>query len=291
MAEREGQKSYAMIPSIVERNIEEGLLSFINREFPISTPGFMTDRKEDKTIVDAFVDDRENLVKGPWLEIRRPFRKSEVETKEVLSLLAGDVYQIGNDFTPYKHQMAAFERLKAPEPKSTIVATGTGSGKTECFLYPILDYILHCNEEHDEKKRKGIKAIIIYPMNALASDQAKRLTKLCFEINRNAKASGLKGMLPTVGLYTGAPGVESRRMSDDGGNYVRIGSTVTVLDKEFDEELVYKIVGSQEADPMNGVISEDSPFGRALLGKNVGDDVVVDAPAGSVEYKLLKVER
>ena len=74
-------------------------------------------------------------------------------------------------------------------------------------------------------------------------------------------------------------------------NYVRIGSTVTVLDKEFDEELVYKIVGSQEADPMNGVISEDSPFGRALLGKNVGDDVVVDAPAGSVEYKLLKVER
>ena len=54
--------------------------------------------------------------------------------------------------------------------------------------------------------------------------------------------------------------------SDDGGNYVRIGSTVTVLDKEFDEELVYKIVGSQEADPMNGVISEDSPFGRALLG-------------------------
>ena len=79
--------------------------------------------------------------------------------------------------------------------------------------------------------------------------------------------------------------------SDDGGNYVRIGSTVTVLDKEFDEELVYKIVGSQEADPMNGVISEASPFGRALLGKNVGDDVVVDAPAGSVEYKLLKVER
>lgn len=79
--------------------------------------------------------------------------------------------------------------------------------------------------------------------------------------------------------------------SDDGGNYVRIGSTVTVLDKEFDEELVYKIVGSQEADPMNGVISEDSPFGRALLGKNVRDDVVVDAPAGSVEYKLLKVER
>ena len=78
---------------------------------------------------------------------------------------------------------------------------------------------------------------------------------------------------------------------DDGGEYVRLGSTVTVLDKEFDEELTYKIVGSQEADPMNGAISEDSPFGRALLGKNAGDEVTVDAPGGLVEYTLLKVER
>ena len=78
---------------------------------------------------------------------------------------------------------------------------------------------------------------------------------------------------------------------DDGSSSIRLGSTVTVLDKEFNEEETYKIVGSQEADPMNGVISEDSPFGRALLGKNAGDDVVVDAPAGPVEYKILKVER
>ena len=78
---------------------------------------------------------------------------------------------------------------------------------------------------------------------------------------------------------------------DDGGSSIRLGSTVTVLDKEFDETEVYKIVGSQEADPMNGVISEDSPFGKALLGKNAGDEVTVDAPAGPVEYKILKVER
>lgn len=79
--------------------------------------------------------------------------------------------------------------------------------------------------------------------------------------------------------------------TEDSGAYVRLGSTVTVLDKEFDEEVTYKIVGSQEADPMNGAISEDSPFGRALLGKNAGEDVTVDAPAGPVEYKVLKVER
>ena len=82
-------------------------------------------------------------------------------------------------------------------------------------------------------------------------------------------------------------------IEEDGhaGSEVRLGSTVTVLDKEFNEEEVYKIVGSQEADPMNGSISEDSPFGKALLGKNEGDDVTVDAPAGPVYYKVIKVER
>ena len=78
---------------------------------------------------------------------------------------------------------------------------------------------------------------------------------------------------------------------EEAGNDIRLGSTVTVLDKEFNEELTYKIVGSQEADPMNGAISEDSPFGKALLGKVEGADVTVDAPAGPVEYKVLKVER
>ena len=75
------------------------------------------------------------------------------------------------------------------------------------------------------------------------------------------------------------------------GDYVRLGSIVTLLDKEFDEELTYKIVGSQEADPRHGAISEDSPLGKALPGKNDGDDITVDAPAGPVEYKLLKIER
>ncbi|MBQ3134467.1 MAG: transcription elongation factor GreA [Oscillospiraceae bacterium] len=75
------------------------------------------------------------------------------------------------------------------------------------------------------------------------------------------------------------------------GDYVRLGCTVVVLDKEFDEETTYKIVGSQEADPMNGMISEDSPFGKALLGKVAGDDVVVDAPGGAVEYKIVSVSK
>ena len=78
---------------------------------------------------------------------------------------------------------------------------------------------------------------------------------------------------------------------ENDGDYIRLGPTVTVLDKEFDEEETYKIVGSQEADPMGGAISEDSPFGQAVLGRSAGEDIVVNSPSGPVEYKILRVER
>jgi transcription elongation factor GreA len=74
------------------------------------------------------------------------------------------------------------------------------------------------------------------------------------------------------------------------GDYIRMGSTVTVFDKEFEEEQTFRITGSQEADPMNGLISEESPFGKALMGRVEGEEIVVDAPSGPVEYKILKVE-
>lgn len=77
----------------------------------------------------------------------------------------------------------------------------------------------------------------------------------------------------------------------DDHDTVRLGSTITVKDVEFEEEETYQVVGSQEADPMNGRISEESPFGKALLGKAVGDDVVVEAPAGTIHYQVVKISR
>ena len=74
------------------------------------------------------------------------------------------------------------------------------------------------------------------------------------------------------------------------GDYIRMGSTVVVYDKEFEEEQTFRITGSQEADPMNGLISEESPFGKALMGRVAGDEITVDAPSGAVEYKILTVE-
>lgn len=70
---------------------------------------------------------------------------------------------------------------------------------------------------------------------------------------------------------------------------VELGATVVIKDIEFDEDLEYKIVGSTEADPDKGKLSDESPLGRALLGKNEGDTVDVDAPAGVLQYKILKI--
>ena len=64
-----------------------------------------------------------------------------------------------------------------------------------------------------------------------------------------------------------------------------------ILDLEYDEELDYKIVGSTEANSLKGKISNESPVGKALLGREVGDEVVVETQAGDITYKVLKIER
>ena len=72
---------------------------------------------------------------------------------------------------------------------------------------------------------------------------------------------------------------------------VSIGCQVKILDCEFDEELTYKIVGSTEANSLKGKISNESPVGKALLGKKIGDTVTVTTPAGEFEYKILSIHR
>ena len=72
---------------------------------------------------------------------------------------------------------------------------------------------------------------------------------------------------------------------------VSIGCNVKILDIEFDEELEYKIVRSTEANSLKGKISNESPVGKALLGKKVGDIVKVETQAGELEYKVLSIHR
>lgn len=79
--------------------------------------------------------------------------------------------------------------------------------------------------------------------------------------------------------------------SDEPTEHVGLGCKIRVMDLDLEEEEEYTIVGSQEADPMNYCISDDSPFGRAMVGMRVGDVVEVEAPVGVLRFEILSVEK
>ncbi|MDP4120250.1 MAG: transcription elongation factor GreA [Bacillota bacterium] len=72
---------------------------------------------------------------------------------------------------------------------------------------------------------------------------------------------------------------------------IHVGTKVKVHDCEFDEVTTYYIVGSSEADPIKGRISDESPVGRCLIGKKVGETVEVDTPAGIISYEVLEISK
>ena len=165
-----------MIPSVIASQIRYGLEDYLRATFPVETPFF-------QGMFDRFFEQGNQLFRGPYLNLKLPFRLGEGVT--------ADLYpELPMKFMPYLHQEKAYWRLSAIEPKSTLIATGTGSGKTECFMYPLLH---HCWMYRNDR---GIKAIVIYPMNALATDQMKRFAH---EIYNNPH---LKGNV-TVGLFIG----------------------------------------------------------------------------------------
>lgn len=73
------------------------------------------------------------------------------------------------------------------------------------------------------------------------------------------------------------------------GDKAHIGSKVKVLDVEFNEEEVYQLVGSAEADPRLGKISDDSPVGRAIIGHSAGEVLDVETPGGTIQIKIVEI--
>jgi len=146
-------------------------------------------------------DDRKGMFRGPYVSIDLPFLKAPEDEEVPLEIRPG--------FTPFLHQSKAFKRLSSSnsQPEPTLLTTGTGSGKTESFLYPILDYC------YKNKDKKGIKAIILYPMNALASDQAQRLADSIWKDDR------LKGSI-TAGLFIGTGTGDKKYHVDMGPNHI-----------------------------------------------------------------------
>jgi len=117
-----------------------------------------------------------HLSKGPFLEATAVFKRGQTPRTLFQSLLGfqpdeGFLKAVQGDRPLYQHQKESIQR--AFEGSNVVVATGTGSGKTEAFLYPIL---LHLYQEFQAGKLcPGVRALILYPMNALANDQRERL--------------------------------------------------------------------------------------------------------------------
>ncbi len=114
------------------------------------------------------------LMKGPYISLSRSFRKGG----KVADLIAeGLLHSHMTSLVPfpnvYGHQETAIREIA--KRRSVLISTGTGSGKTECFLYPIIS---RCLQLRDENAGAGIVAVIVYPMNALAEDQLGRLREL-----------------------------------------------------------------------------------------------------------------
>lgn len=79
--------------------------------------------------------------------------------------------------------------------------------------------------------------------------------------------------------------------ADLNSGIANVGTTVKVYDEEFDEEIEYNIVGTNEVDPLKNNISDQSPIGMALMGKKVGDYAEVEAPAGVIKLKIIDIHK
>jgi DEAD/DEAH box helicase domain-containing protein len=154
-----------MNPIILGRQVERGLKDLVRSTLNTTSIAF-------EGTVERFLSKPENYVKGPWISVALPFKQAGKPGEPFEQPFP----QVPLHFAPYQHQLTAFERLGGNAPRSTLIATGTGSGKTEAYLWPILE---HCRAN---KSKPGIKAILIYPMNALATDQARRIARAIHEI-------------------------------------------------------------------------------------------------------------
>ena len=161
-----------MNPIELAREIEERYRRYLKTTFYFKDPDLRASFEEALK--------SGHLSKGPFIEATPVFKRGQTPRTLFQSLLGfqpdeGFLKAVQGDRALFQHQEEAIQRVF--EGSNVVVATGTGSGKTEAFLYPIL---LHLYQEFKEGKlRPGVRALILYPMNALANDQRERLGEIC----------------------------------------------------------------------------------------------------------------
>ena len=177
-----------MNPIELSVNMKESLQSYLSTIFNVNRDG--TEEALAAEIKRRFKKP-EALAKGPYLEITPPY-KIGCSLNDLIDdgVLSRSFLEMSSESLPlpinkplYSHQEDAIRQLVC-ENRNIVVSSGTGSGKTECFLIPILNDLL-------QDPTPGVRALLIYPLNALVNDQLERMRKL------------LKGSNITFGRYTG----------------------------------------------------------------------------------------
>lgn len=179
-----------MRPTLAAESLKANLTQYLTTTFGL------TDEAVRNGLAAFLTHPEQGIFRGPYVRIRTPFRPATGEWRQHLEWAP-------KGWTPYGHQAKAFARLSTlhTPAQPTLVTTGTGSGKTESFLIPILD---HCQRARRAGTR-GIKAVLLYPMNALASDQTDRIDRFLREEPDLGDV--------TAGLYIGdVPAFEYKRV-------------------------------------------------------------------------------
>ena len=178
--------------------------------------------------INPLLDQEGALCQKPYIESSPAYKSIEhgIQTsgidswlKSFFARLAAE--RLGVYETPFSHQVRALEAAIAG--KDLFVATGTGSGKTECFMWPIMAKLaIEAHDRGDSWNRRGVRTVIMYPMNALVSDQVGRLRKLIGDrenkfVNTFRNTCGKEARRPQFGMYTGRtpyPGPEPKKEQD-----------------------------------------------------------------------------
>lgn len=182
-----------LVPPKQAAKLQNALLDYLTTTFALS------DADAQRALDEFLRDPDEGIFKGPYLRTRMPFAPAPRYSADELEWMP-------ENFTPYGHQARAFTRLNSAlgRPRPTLVTTGTGSGKTEAFLLPVLDHVIRARRNGVT----GVKGLILYPMNALANDQAQRLAHLISTDKQLAEV--------TAAIYTGENGATRTIVSKDG---------------------------------------------------------------------------
>ena len=188
--------SEGLHPIRLARDIQERYHGYLKTSFYFRNPDLRR----------SFVNElkKGQLVKGPFLESSPVYRR-ETATKDLLTeLLTADVdpgfvASLQPDRMLYVHQERAMRRLA--QGRNVIVATGTGSGKTEAYLLPILMALYR--ESLAGQRGPGVRALVLYPMNALANDQRRRLGELAKSDRGDDGRVGVQGLVQRSKMVLG----------------------------------------------------------------------------------------